>query len=314
MYKSDFQTEDVFKRIAAMRLIEDAPAYQCRAYFAEKNSTSSSSAAACIAVNSGCRAKMIDWTYSIVDYCGFDRETVITAASLIDRFFSQQATLPKEVLNDRRQYQLYCMTALHVAIKLRERMNLDCDLLSRISRGTYTAYEFLEAECHLMSQLDWRLNAPTSMEFVHEFISLLPKHSISPSVEAKILDFAQRQSQHATREYDFVTTKQFSVALAALINAIEATDYNEFPLQLREELFELLRNATDSDDCSEDIFETRLRLQGKTIPKGCCLFRQQDVASSERIVHASKIYDDFASLSKADSPVSVSRLAFSQGQ
>uniref|UniRef100_A0A7S4J0F2 Cyclin-like domain-containing protein n=1 Tax=Odontella aurita TaxID=265563 RepID=A0A7S4J0F2_9STRA len=309
---SDLETEATYDRIAAMRLVEDAPAYQCSSYLNE-DLPSHPMTSANDSIDADCRAKMVNWSLSIVDYCGFNRETVAVALSFVDRFLSQRTTAATEVLSDRRKFQLLFMAALHIAVKTREQMQLDGPLLSKLSRGTYAANEFIEYERHLLELLGWRVSGPTAMDFVREYLLLLPKNGVNPSVQARLLDCAQRQSELAMRDFKFTTIKRSVVGQSAILNSIESMGYHEFPSRQRAEFFATLEDATGLDTKCEVVFESRLWLQEACI--SICATTTGDHKHESNTTHAQRDHEHAkgsAGESKSDSPVCVSRLSFSR--
>jgi hypothetical protein len=71
-----------------------------------------------------CRLKMVQWCYQVIDFVELSRDTVFIAISYLDRFFSTSTQRAKQVLENRKEYQLAVMTCLFMAIKLFEPGNL----------------------------------------------------------------------------------------------------------------------------------------------------------------------------------------------
>ena len=67
------------------------------------------------------RIKIVDWCYSLVDHCQFNRETVAIAIELTDRYLSNQSPTCR-ALQDRNHFQLVAMAALYIAIKTNEKL------------------------------------------------------------------------------------------------------------------------------------------------------------------------------------------------
>lgn len=70
------------------------------------------------------RIKIVDWCYSLIDHCEFNRETVAIAIELTDRYLSQASSSAStcRALQDRNHFQLVAMTALYIAIKTNEKL------------------------------------------------------------------------------------------------------------------------------------------------------------------------------------------------
>ena len=84
-----------------------------------------------------CRFKMCEWSFQIVDFCKFHRESVDIAMNYLDRFLLTK--VGQAALQDRNVYQLVAMTCLYSAIKIHERQALSPAVVSQLSRGVYTA-------------------------------------------------------------------------------------------------------------------------------------------------------------------------------
>uniref|UniRef100_A0A7S4JQT0 Cyclin-like domain-containing protein n=1 Tax=Odontella aurita TaxID=265563 RepID=A0A7S4JQT0_9STRA len=259
---SDSSTTDaIFERVAAMQSTETSSAYQCRNYLNDETLPCGTSLDT-DAVDASCRAKMIEWLFSIVDYCGFDRDTVSVAASLSDQFLSRQTVDAREALSDRSQFQLVFITALHIAVKTREPMQMDGTLLSKLSRGKYSVHDFITCERQLLSGVNWRVNCPTAMEFVHELLSLLPKNGIRrANVEKHVVECAGRMLQLAIGCCDCIATKPSDVALAAVSEIIEDVSYRDLPSRQRNIFFATLEEATGRSMDSETVSVARGMIQ-----------------------------------------------------
>ena len=123
------------------------------------------------------RRKIVDWCYSVIDHCQFDRETVAIAMELADRFLSSQrasdARMISEILHSRRLYQLTAMSALYIAIKLNERVAFGSDFFSAMSRGAYSVEEVEEMELAIRKGVSWIVNPPMSFQVSLHILSLV---------------------------------------------------------------------------------------------------------------------------------------------
>eukprot|EP00567_Pseudictyota_dubia_P003644 CAMPEP_0197445088 /NCGR_PEP_ID=MMETSP1175-20131217/10393_1 /TAXON_ID=1003142 /ORGANISM="Triceratium dubium, Strain CCMP147" /LENGTH=244 /DNA_ID=CAMNT_0042975991 /DNA_START=100 /DNA_END=830 /DNA_ORIENTATION=+ len=242
-----YDDDSVRERIAAMRLIEASSAYQCRDYL---DGEYLSSLAACSTSDDGrpvdttCRTRMIEWMYSIVEFGGFDRDTVSVAASIADRFLSQNSEGARLALRDRRRFQLVFMTALHVAVKIREQSYMDGPLLEALSRGRCAAQEFIDCERQLLESIGWRVNCPTAMEFVYEFLSLLPANGVRSSfAEDALVERCRRLSELAALDSKFMTTRPSTLALTAIALSVEDMSSTDFPFEHRSQFFSALEDV-----------------------------------------------------------------------
>lgn len=219
-------TTDIAERIAVMRMQEETT-YCVRDYLAESVQIRKMASKP---VDEDCRVKMCEWCYQVVDFCKFRRETVGIGMSYLDRFLCTKQGL--DALCNRKQYQLAAMTALYVAIKLHEPLEMETSLLADLSRGCYTEMEFVGMEQTILSALEFRVNGPTPLGFVQYIMALMPE-AVHPTVAALVMDYARYQTELAVSEQSFVDIRPSEVALAAVLNAVEGMDTNLLPLKLQ---------------------------------------------------------------------------------
>ena len=159
------------------------------------------------------RTKLVGWCYDTVDKCHFDRETVAIAIELVDRFLSQPNSMAHVAL-DRKQYQLIVMASLYISIKVNERVAFGSTFLSAMSKGMYSVHDIEEMELTILTNLSWRINAPTSIQMAHHILSLvLPHVNLDESTWGFILDEVRFQTESAVRDYFFVTQRPSTVCM-----------------------------------------------------------------------------------------------------
>ncbi|CAB9514761.1 diatom-specific cyclin [Seminavis robusta] len=173
-----------------------------------------------IAVDGEVRAKLVEWCYSIVDFCKFNRETVAISISYLDRFLLSELGLV--TLQEPTIYQLAAMTSLYTAIKIHEPEAMDPELVSNLSHGAYTIEQVEAMEYAILQAIDWRVNTPTALAFVRHFLDLLPNKVLDKATKAAAYDLAINQTEVAVREYKFVTVNASAVAYVSLMNSLES--------------------------------------------------------------------------------------------
>jgi hypothetical protein len=196
-----------------------------------------------IDIDEVCRDKMCEWSYQIVDFCKFSRESVDVAMNYLDRFLRTTSGLG--ALQDRNVYQLAAMTALYSAIKILERQALSPKVVSQLSRGIYTEEQITQMESVILIALEWKLHPPTAFSFVRELLAALPNHFLDEPTKEKILEIAQVQTELAVCDYRFIETPASTVAYCAIMNALECCGYN---CQKTKELGAILATATGLQD------------------------------------------------------------------
>lgn len=222
------------------------------------------------------RMRLVDWCYQLVDQCQFQRESVAVAMDIADRFMSRVASAAARspgydgptILHDHALYQLLAVTALYVSVKINEKVVTAIEDMAALSQGMYSVEDIEDMELTLLRGLSWRLNPPTSFQVADHVLLLLryrvqgggaPSHSApcdhrQGAAWAQIRDDVAFQTEIAVREYSFVGRRPSTVAVAAIINAVEQSDDCDFHL-LMTNLMGILRSF--DFDSPADLLEAR---------------------------------------------------------
>jgi hypothetical protein len=206
-------------------------------------------------VDVDCRFRMSEWCYQIVDFCKFKRETVAVSMSYLDRLLCTPAGL--EIFLDRSMFQLAAMTALYTAIKIHEPEAMEPTLIASLSRGAFNEEQVEAMEFKMLNAIQWRVNPPTAIAFIHEFLDLIPESIINGNARAAAIDLAKFQTEVAVSDYAFVTVNASSIALAALFNAFESMNMD---LKLQSHIEHSLAQAAKIESQSAQIRDVRIRL------------------------------------------------------
>ena len=178
-------------------------------------------------VDADCRTRMAEWCAQVIDFCKFSRETVGIGMSYLDRFMASGVRRSRRAMTDRKEYQLAAMTALYMAIKLNEPLEMETKLLSDLSRGCYTTAEIATMEIEILEALHWRVAGPTPLEFVQHFLAVGlhdTEAAEHPAVEATLLDFSRFQTELAIGMPALLSVTPSRIALAAILNSMEGID------------------------------------------------------------------------------------------
>lgn len=170
-----------------------------------------------------CRFRMCKWCYQICKFCKYDRETVEIAMSYLDRFVSTE--FGAAALHDRNIYQLASMTTIYTAIKIHEREALSPRVVSQLSRGIYTAAQIEEMEAIILAALEWRMNPPSAMSFVQEFLKLLPQDVLSERARETVLELTAIQAELSVSDYAFIETPASTIAYCSFMNALDSMEF-----------------------------------------------------------------------------------------
>jgi Cyclin, N-terminal domain len=165
-----------------------------------------------------CREQIVEWSFRVVDYFRIDREVVAVSMSFLDRFLSTCRC-------DRTSFKLAATTTLHLAVKLLYPCKLaDLGILSDLSRGEFDMKDVCAMESHILQKLSWNLHPPTSVAFSSIFLDYFFASrvvTISGTDLVDIYDVSSFFSELAVCDYMFALMPSSTIALAAILNALE---------------------------------------------------------------------------------------------
>lgn len=110
-----------------------------------------------------------------------------------------------------------------------------------------------------LRSLNWNLHPPTAFCFAKHALFLLPYSSISMDVRHDILELARFLTELSVIDYYFVSHRQSSVGLAALLFAMDESP--ALPEQVRKEFLAEMGKVAHLDPDSAPVHDCRDRLQ-----------------------------------------------------
>ena len=196
----------------------------------------------CQKITADDRTKIVDWCYDIIDMCQLDRESVAIAMNIVDRFMSNPCRLPsseispdfshREILYDRNKYQLLVVSALYIAIKVNERVIFSSEKLAAASRWLYSKESIEAMERTILACLHWKVSVPTAFQVGYVTFELMKAKAQEAHVvmDVKRWEFIQEelryQTEIAVRDYQLAVQRPSTVAILAIMNAIEIDQTN----------------------------------------------------------------------------------------
>ena len=161
------------------------------------------------------RNKICEWCYNFVDHCDLERGSVSVAMNILDRYVSTHHVTDKI-------YTFAAMTALHIGIKLHCQYKISLKRLLQLCGGSFTVDEVESMEIKMLDALSWRVNPPTSVAFCGELIDSSFTET-APNVLEDLQALANYFTELAVLDYFFVERKPSSIAVAAIMYAMELT-------------------------------------------------------------------------------------------
>ena len=175
------------------------------------------------------RSAICSWMYRFADSCDLCRDLVSRAMSYFDRFVMailiQRNDLFDPIQVDNSSFlQLSALIALNLAIKIHGTLRLDLKDMINVSHGNFDLTKLIDMERHMLCALSWRLNFPTSSEFVLR-LGFLMFTKVDGSLKNHfddIMDTAIYFTELAVWDSYFLEYKASTLAIACLSNAIES--------------------------------------------------------------------------------------------
>jgi len=175
------------------------------------------------------RLEICSWMYRFADTNNICRDLVSRAMSYFDRFVTS-LLMSKENLgsptrvNESSFLQLIALIALNLAIKMHSALQWDLKYMIEASRGNFDLTELIDMERRMLCALSWRLNFPTSAEFVLCLGSLLlsaTDRSLKKYLNG-VIDCAIFLTELVVWDSYFLEYKASTIAIACLLNAAES--------------------------------------------------------------------------------------------
>jgi len=245
---------------------EDLPVYRCNDYLSyaagiivEKDAHDPPYSAP---IDIVCRFRMVEWSFTVVDFAKLHHETVNVAMSLVDRYLSSRCPEASKVMLSCKLYQLACMSALFLAIKMNERTIVNATVFAELSRGSFTAADILRMERIMLKSLGWRVNGPTTHGFFRHIMALTSENSSSSyTINSTFTELCNFQLYLSVGDYFFCSQKPSIIAIAAIMNAVDnsgADDLYEFDSV---SFLKELANISEVDLYSIEVQSAKYRLR-----------------------------------------------------
>lgn len=214
-------------------------------------------------VNENWRRRLCEWMFEVTDHYDFDREVVSFAFDYLDRSVSLAYGSTSQKKLSKREYQLYAVTSLYLAIKLHGEMDSDVDgkriklrisAFQELSRGCFQTETIEAKELELLILFQWRVNPPTCARCIYSYLQLLPDWTAAEfetpreDIVCQIFDVAKYLTELSIFVSDF--SFKFSpskIAYGALLCAIDYVEEstNRIPYFIQVKLLQNIKDVSD---------------------------------------------------------------------
>ena len=134
------------------------------------------------------------------------------------------------------------------------------EIFAELSRGKFTVDQIAYMEFLICFGLDWHLNPPTAMEFVRNFMKLVPH--LGKEILEEISDLARLQTEMALSKYSLITVPASIIAYCAIDVALESLNENNSigDKTVQDVLRTIAHAIPHFDTTSEQVVHTQAKL------------------------------------------------------
>lgn len=189
-------------------------------------------------VNENWRRRLCEWMFEVTDHYDFDREVVSVAFDYLDRSISLSYGPNSIKKLSKRDYQLYAVTSLYLAIKIHgemdpdihggERVKLRIEHFTQLSRGFFKTETIEAKEREILNLFNWRVNPPTCAQYLSSFLRVLPEWELNEcenpreDIANHIFDVAKYLTELSVFVSDFsFTYNPSTIAYSAILCALD---------------------------------------------------------------------------------------------
>lgn len=156
------------------------------------------------------RKVLLSWMHDIVETENYATEIFLLSVHYLDAFLSTQV-IPKS------QFQLTAACCLLLASKYLATDGISGSLLVYYTADSITLHQLLAWEWQVLKSLQWRLEFPTSLTFIHHMVPRIAcVSSLNNEVLAGIVEKVKELAMLAACHYDLLLAPRSLIACACL--------------------------------------------------------------------------------------------------
>jgi len=138
---------------------------------------------------------------------------------------------------------------------------MDTDDLSVLSKNYFAVTDFAEMELDILFPLNWRINGPTVLWFIEHFFAVMSTTSTQIyKVRNTLLHISKQYAELTLGDYDFVTKKPSTVAIAIISNSLKHISREQLNPSDRLSFFSQIATVSNVDFGSQEIHSARKML------------------------------------------------------
>jgi hypothetical protein len=184
--------------------------------------------------------------YGVVDHCNLRRESVSVATYFLDLASS------RGLVTCRKEFQLVAMTSLMLSIKLNDSTMVKLDSMVKLGRGLFNEADVVAMETRMLREFKWLVHPPTPVCFMRQFLRLIPAET-TPIARYTIVEVTRFISEISACLYKFIRYPASTMALSAILIAMDRIDESTLPHSHRELFLKRLEGATSLESTSSEV-------------------------------------------------------------
>jgi hypothetical protein len=227
----------ISKKMVALNLVDPVQAAESGSVVVDRSTDISR----CGTPSCAWREKVSQWCYDVADHLNEDRSIVYVAMTILDRY-CETFTSPI----DEKKYEISSLSSIFLAVHISGSGDLTLSELISMSRGGIAVKDILDEATIIASAIS--LNEPilTPVDYVRS--ALLHITTLNDSLHKQaILDAASYMIELAVCDSFFMNCKASTVAVAALLNALELVVIPNYRL-VTQALIKISSQTVDSKD------------------------------------------------------------------
>lgn len=230
--------------VVANMLTQESTTYKREDYIPELLKRTSSHET----IDGSWRQRIIEWMYGVVDHCNLRRESVAVATYFLD------LAAARGLVHCRVDFQLVAMTSLMLSIKLNDSTMVKLDSMVKLGRGLFNEVDVIATESKMLKAFGWRVHPPTPVCFMRQLLRLLPLET-SPIARYMIVEVTRFISEISACLYKFVKYPASTMAMAAIVIAMERVEEATLPTWQREHFLSNISTFSGLDCTSMYVLE-----------------------------------------------------------
>ena len=210
------------------------------------------------------RRQIAEWSFQVVDYYNYSRETAGIAISILDRYLARTSI-------NKNDFQCASLTALYIAIKYCQSRTPKTENFIVLAAGRFSAEDLVAMEKTILDRIEWKLNVSlmtAPMTFVRAMLAYLKS---TEETMQQLLQSVQYLVELASCDYFFCSHRPSHIALGSILCvldrdgsnavAISNSDRSAWSTELKDR-FNIHEASASAQDCKRRVgrlFERVLR-------------------------------------------------------